>query len=699
MLSHPRSRGGAAIAVTLVGLVFTPAASSLPRSALTVPVQSGRVVLHGGASGSRSGKPEIHGPAAGSPRFPDPKPKPPPAWDPRPGPPHSGAPLPVRPTGKPKLLPPTGKKLLPPTGKKLLPPIGVPEPRRPVTHDPQGPRSTRDPKTPPGTVDPEPTTRPTSDPPVTPPTKVEEPHKHRERHGWPLFPISHIPVGVPIIPVVRVGTPPPTTTTTTPTPTPTPTPVTTPVAKPTPTPPTRAEPGGIASTGSGSQPSSAHSRNGPSARALGSIGGLGVRLGPGVFLTGGAASPGPTTANQPHVKSASAPGDAKLAVTGLHHELSSVSGLILGLPLPVPDWSKPIILGLLLICLLLAVRAWRTALRARRLESKGKELAADLESMQAALVPAIPSRLGALDVSVAYRPADGPAAGGDFYDVFDLEGGRVAMIVGDVSGHGRNALARAAHMRYSLRAYAETGLDPRGALKLAGRVLDTEGDDLFTTVAIAVYDPSTARLTYASAGHPAPVFVGPGACEPMTGCASPPIGWGIATGRRQTTVPFPEGARACLFSDGVTEARVDGGLLGRAGLTELVDGARTDSSATELLERVRHEAGSIHDDMAACLIHASAGVAISTDVVEELEADLGHLAAGQGERFLEACGVPPAAADETLARARDIVASQGSVILRVEHDGQLATATASAANAEVPDTPARVQAAPVAVLS
>jgi hypothetical protein len=458
----------------------------------------------------------------------------------------------------------------------------------------------------------------------------------------------------------------------------------------------------VASTGSGSQPSSAHSRTdfgGASVPALGSVGGLGAGLGPGFSLAGGTASPGPTTAQQPPVKSASAPADPKLDLSRLHHEQASVSGLILGLPLPVPDWSKPIILGLLLVCLLLAVRAWRTALRAHRLESKGKELAADLESMQAALVPAIPSRLGALDVSVAYRPADGPAAGGDFYDVFDLDGGRVAMIVGDVSGHGRNALARAAHMRYSLRAYAETGLDPKGALKLAGRVLDTEGDDLFTTVAIAVYDPSTARLTYASAGHPAPVFIGPDAREPITGCASPAIGWGIATGRRQTTVPFPEGARACLFSDGVTEARVDGGLLGRAGLAELFEGAGPDSSARELLERVRHEAGSIHDDMAACVIHATAGLATSKHVVEELEADLGHLTAGQGERFLEACGVPTAAAGETLARARDIAAAQGSVILEVEHDGQFATATASAADTVVPATPAGVQAPPVAVLS
>ncbi len=381
-------------------------------------------------------------------------------------------------------------------------------------------------------------------------------------------------------------------------------------------------------------------------------------------------------------------GSGSLPSGGQLGPVPSVPGLIGNLvPLPVPDWSKPVILGLLAVCLLLAVRGLATARRAHRFEFQSHQLTADLEAMQSALVPAIPSRLGSLDVSVAYRPADGPAAGGDFYDAFTLDGGRVAFILGDVSGHGRHALARAAHMRYTLRAYVETGLDPRASLKLAGRVLGVEGDGLFTTVAIAVYDRDSATLTYASAGHPPPLLAGPGACEPLTANASPALGWGTPTGRRQTIVPFSAGAQACFFSDGVVETRVGTELLGRDGLANLFARTGGDSSAARLLEAVQDQACTVHDDMAACVITATAGTVPSEHRVEELEADLEQLAAGQGARFLAACGVEAAEISPTIARAREIAAESGTVLLAVDQTGPGATATVCEPTAVVVTAP------------
>ena len=246
-------------------------------------------------------------------------------------------------------------------------------------------------------------------------------------------------------------------------------------------------------------------------------------------------------------------------------------------------------------------------------------------------MPEVPARVGRIGVSVAYRPADGPAAGGDFYDVFELDEARVAIILGDVSGHGRDAVSRAILMRYTLRAYVEAGLAPRAALELAGRVLGEGEDDEFATIAIAVHDSHAGTLSYATAGHPAPILIGARVRELPPVFESPPVGWGVPTGRRQTTVSMPPGALACFFTDGLTEARAGGEMLGRARLAEIVDGLDGEPTASTVLERVREETEGADDDMAACLVQARDPGAENGLRVEELEVDEPALA-GPGPR-------------------------------------------------------------------
>ena len=127
----------------------------------------------------------------------------------------------------------------------------------------------------------------------------------------------------------------------------------------------------------------------------------------------------------------------------------------------VPESLKAALAALAALSVLLGVGYLLAALRARRLARQRRELLQEVGLLQTALLPPVPDKVGALLTSVAYRPADGPGAGGDFYDVIPLAGGSVGFILGDVSGHGRGALARTAFMRYTLRAYLEAGLEPR----------------------------------------------------------------------------------------------------------------------------------------------------------------------------------------------------------------------------------------------
>jgi hypothetical protein len=348
----------------------------------------------------------------------------------------------------------------------------------------------------------------------------------------------------------------------------------------------------------------------------------------------------------------------------------NVIGRQIPFPVPVPDWSKPIILLLLLLAIFFATRSRLAALRARRLERQRAVLLGDLDSMQAALVPEIPRRLGDLLVSVAYRPADGPAAGGDFYDLFVLEPGKVAIVLGDVAGHGRSALTQAALTRYTLRAYMQAGLEPRAALSLAGSVLDEPGELQFATVLAAIYDSVSGRLTYASAGHDPPIAIGFDVPEPPTVCCSAPVGCNLPTGRRQTTISVPAGGKVCFFSDGLLEARTADGLLGRERLVELARELEPSDSAPALLERVRDDALRTPDDMVACIVSSVVGAPAPKGHVEELEVDEQTLDGAHLSNFLQACAVGAADVTPLLAHAHELVGDSRTALLRIERSGE-----------------------------
>ena len=331
----------------------------------------------------------------------------------------------------------------------------------------------------------------------------------------------------------------------------------------------------------------------------------------------------------------------------------------------VPGWAKALVAALGVLLLLAAGFIVQSTLRTRRLRRQRAQLLEDIGVLQEALLPTVPERVGSLAVSVAYRPAAGIAAGGDFYDVFPLDNGCAGIIVGDISGHGREALGPATFIRHMVRSYLEAGLTPRAALQLAGNILDDQERDDFATIVVGLHDPAAGTLSYATAGHPPPIVTGPGSYEPLTVACSPPAGIGVTTGLRQTTVGLPPGSTVCFFTDGLVEARVGRGWFGRERLEFAVEDLPADATASDLIDRVAHATQRLRDDVAVCLIRIDEGGSAGTVRVEEIEVTLSDLHSAWLRRFFDACAVRPADAADAIRRAGPHVAGYGSVLLRV----------------------------------
>jgi hypothetical protein len=358
----------------------------------------------------------------------------------------------------------------------------------------------------------------------------------------------------------------------------------------------------------------------------------------------------------------------------------------------VPKPLKLALGGLVLVSALLGAGYFLTSMRARRLAAQRAALLQDVGLLQTALLPPVPAVVGALRTSVAYRPSEGPGAGGDFYDALTLPGGRSAFILGDVCGHGRQALARTAFMRYTLRAYLEAGLEPCQALQIAGPVIDEHLGGNFATVVLVVHDPRTGSLTYACAGHPAPLVVGPTRPEPVLTGSSPPIGLGLRTGVRQTTVPLPPGSVACLYTDGLAEARTNRSILGRPRLGDILEDLGRDATATQVIERVAEEARLVTDDMATVVLSPTAGVTVGGFREERLEVNLEEVREGLAGRFLEACGVEESRVSHAVAEAERWASEHEAAVLHVHFGTREAVVQVLPANVEILGAASRARA-------
>ncbi len=366
---------------------------------------------------------------------------------------------------------------------------------------------------------------------------------------------------------------------------------------------------------------------------------------PGAGSATGAAGLAPGAAGTSAARPSGHPADARprahAGAVGVPLVLQTLGRTIAVIPRAV--WLA--IGGLALLVLAMTGLAFARHRRARDLARARDSLLADLEALEGAVLPALPETLGGLALSLSNVPAAGPSAGRDFHDAFSLSHDRVAVLVGDVSGNATRALADAQLVRHAIRAYLEAGLEPRAALAMTGAVVDERDEPLFASVLVAVHDRGYGTLTFASAGHEPPVVLsehGAG-LPPVTGW-SPPLGAGLETGRRQTSIPFPEGSAVCLMTDGVTEARSDGERLGVSRVIRWLSVLGPGATSSGVVDRLQAEAETTRDDVTVCMLRALTPVAKGTPRVEEAVVEAGdptYLV-----RFLRDCGLPLADAEE-----------------------------------------------------
>jgi hypothetical protein len=152
---------------------------------------------------------------------------------------------------------------------------------------------------------------------------------------------------------------------------------------------------------------------------------------------------------------------------------------------------------------------------------------------------------------------------GDFYGVLGLEGGRVATLVGDVSGHGPQAAATATHLRAAWRALASSGASPVRTARVLNESLlaeQTGSEVRFATLSMAWFDPDLETVSVISAGHPPPLLLTRRLVQELRLRREPPIGIVREPPWREQRVRLPAEAWSMLFfTDGLVEGRTTPG--------------------------------------------------------------------------------------------------------------------------------------------
>ncbi len=222
--------------------------------------------------------------------------------------------------------------------------------------------------------------------------------------------------------------------------------------------------------------------------------------------------------------------------------------------------------------------------------------------------PPVPELADRVDVHGFMKPAK--EVGGDFYDVFRLEGDRLGFAVGDVSDKGAPAALFTAMARAMVRDFAERGFHPAEVLRRANRTLVRDNPSaMFITLLYGELDPATGRVLLASAGHPDPILRrAGGAVEEPTMPRALPLGCMPSSRYRVRELGLAAGDALVLYSDGLTEAEdPEHRLFGAEGIRRVLEalgdgGSRAVTAALEVAARQHSAAAEPADDLTILVV-------------------------------------------------------------------------------------------------
>ena len=202
------------------------------------------------------------------------------------------------------------------------------------------------------------------------------------------------------------------------------------------------------------------------------------------------------------------------------------------------------------------------------------------ETLQQALIAEELPTIAGLELAALYQAAAGSQVGGDFYSAWPIAGGRLALLVGDVSGKGVEAAGMTAMVRYMAEALSQHRRSPAGLVGELNSLLHPRlPDGIIVTLVLAVLDTAAGTLRWCSAGHPPPVLIDAAGNQTVLEDPGPPCGAFEDATFTEDLVPFREGDQLVMYTDGIIEARRQGREFGEDGLREALRDAAGEDPA------------------------------------------------------------------------------------------------------------------------